>query len=94
MNDTTLTKYEKVRAIGTRAVQIGQNDRIRVDPGSSYDPGEVAEMELNQGKIPLIIRRNMPNGGYVDLDAATNKILETVGSSLNPLREYMRLRDQ
>jgi DNA-directed RNA polymerase I, II, and III subunit RPABC2 len=88
---TTLTKYEEVRALGTRAVQIGQNQRIYVDPGDEYDPIEVARMELEQGKLPIFIRRNMPNGGYVEVDAATNCVVDSVGSSENPLREFKRL---
>jgi DNA-directed RNA polymerase I, II, and III subunit RPABC2 len=58
-----LTKYEKARIIGQRAKQInsGATPFIRV-PDNIIDGSIIAEMELNQKRVPFIIRRPLPNG--------------------------------
>ena len=62
-----LTKYEKARVIGARALQISKNAPILVNlnPGES-DPILIAEKELRESKIPFIIRRFLPDGSYED----------------------------
>ena len=57
-----LTKYEKARIIGTRALQISYNAPIMIDPGDEVNPIKIAEMELYQNKLPFIIVRNLPDG--------------------------------
>ncbi|CAJ0833767.1 11437_t:CDS:10 [Entrophospora sp. SA101] len=61
-----LTKYEKARILGTRALQISMNAPILVDRGNETDPLEIARKELSQKKIPLMIRRFLPDGSYED----------------------------
>lgn len=62
-----LTKYEKARIIGARALQISKNAPVMVDiePGE-WDPIKIAEKELIERKIPFIIRRYLPDGSYED----------------------------
>jgi DNA-directed RNA polymerase subunit K/omega len=59
-----LTKYEKTRILGQRAKQInsGAPAFIKV-PETIIDGYLIAELELEQKKIPFIIRRPLPNGG-------------------------------
>jgi DNA-directed RNA polymerase subunit K/omega len=59
-----LTKYERARILGQRAKQIetGASPFVKV-PEDVIDSYLIAEMELQQGRIPFIIRRPMPNGG-------------------------------
>ena len=59
-----LTKYEKARIIGQRAKQIetGSKPFVKV-PEHVIDGYVIAELELQQKKIPFIIRRPMPGGG-------------------------------
>ena len=59
-----LTKYERARILGQRAKQIecGATPFIKV-PENVIDGYLIAVLELNQGRIPFIIRRPMPNGG-------------------------------
>lgn len=59
-----LTKYERARILGQRAKQIecGATPFIKV-PEDVIDGYLIASMELQQGRIPFIIRRPMPNGG-------------------------------
>lgn len=59
-----LTKYEKARILGQRAKQInsGAYPFVKV-PENVIDGYIVAEIELQQKRIPFIIRRPLPNGG-------------------------------
>ncbi len=61
-----MTKYERARILGTRALQISMNASIMVDAGGLTDPLIIAEKELENKKIPLIVRRYLPNGRYED----------------------------
>ena len=62
-----LTKYEKARVIGARALQISKNAPILVDINQDEtDPILIAEKELRERKIPFIIRRFLPDGSYED----------------------------
>ena len=61
-----LTKYERARVLGTRALQISMNAPVMVHTEGETDPLQIAIMELNSRKIPLIVRRFLPNGSYED----------------------------
>jgi len=37
-----------------------------IDPGNLTDPLLIAERELQERKIPIIIRRYLPDGSYED----------------------------
>jgi DNA-directed RNA polymerase subunit K/omega len=58
-----MTKFEKTRIIGQRAKQIetGSVPFIKV-PDNIIDSYLIAELELQQRKLPFIIRRPLPNG--------------------------------
>ena len=59
-----MTKYEKARVLGQRSKQIecGTNPLIKV-PEGIIDAHIIAELELQEQKIPFIIRRPIPGGG-------------------------------
>ncbi|KAG8820722.1 DNA-directed RNA polymerases I II and III subunit RPABC2 [Serendipita sp. 400] len=61
-----LTKYERARILGTRALQISMNAPILVPAEGETDPLQIAIKELAQKKIPLIIRRYLPDGSFED----------------------------
>jgi len=61
-----MTIYEKARVLGTRALQIAMNCPVMVPTGGESDSLRIAEMELKEKKIPIIIRRFMPNGSFED----------------------------
>jgi DNA-directed RNA polymerase I, II, and III subunit RPABC2 len=61
-----LTKYERARVLGTRALQISMNAPVMVDVRGETDPLEIARMELKAGVLPFIIRRYLPDGSYED----------------------------
>jgi DNA-directed RNA polymerase I, II, and III subunit RPABC2 len=59
-----LTKYEKARIIGERAKQIdaGSQPFVEVDT-NILDGYLIALKELDEKKLPFIIKRPLPNGG-------------------------------
>ncbi len=63
-----LTRYEKSRIIGARALQISMGAPILLDiPKEIIDPIIIAEMELKAGVLPIIVRRHLPDGKYQDV---------------------------
>jgi len=58
-----LTKFEKAKIIGLRAKQInnGSDPFIEV-PNNMIEGLTIAEKELEEKKVPFIIRRPLPNG--------------------------------
>jgi DNA-directed RNA polymerase I, II, and III subunit RPABC2 len=59
-----LTKYEKARIVGERSKQINAGAQPFVDTDPSVIDGYlIALKELEEKKLPFIIKRPMPNGG-------------------------------
>jgi len=61
-----MTKYERARVLGTRALQIAMCAPVMVELEGETDPLLIAMKELKAKKIPIIIRRYMPDGSYED----------------------------
>lgn len=61
-----LTKYERARILGTRALQISMNAPVLVPLDGETDALQIAIKELSQRKIPLVIRRYLPDGSFED----------------------------
>jgi DNA-directed RNA polymerase I, II, and III subunit RPABC2 len=60
-----LTKYEKARVIGQRAKQIETGARPFISvPENVIDSYVIADLELQQKRIPFIIRRPIPGGAF------------------------------
>lgn len=61
-----MTKYERARILGTRALQISMNAPVMVELEGETDPLEIAMKELREKKIPFTIRRYLPDSSYED----------------------------
>ncbi|CAM9102711.1 unnamed protein product [Choristocarpus tenellus] len=61
-----MTKYERARILGTRALQISMNAPVMVDIENETDPLKIAMKELREKKIPIKIRRYLPDGSHED----------------------------
>jgi DNA-directed RNA polymerase I, II, and III subunit RPABC2 len=61
-----LTKYERARLLGTRALQISMNAPVTVNLEGETDPLEIAMKELREQTLPLMVRRYLPDGSYED----------------------------
>lgn len=62
-----LTKYERARILGTRAMQISLGAPVTIEVEGDVDPIVIAEKELMAGEMPLVIRRYLPNHEYEDV---------------------------
>ena len=61
-----LTQYERARVLGTRALQIAMCAPVMVELEGETDPLQIAMKELKQRKIPIIVRRYLPDGSFED----------------------------
>lgn len=61
-----LTKYEKARVIGERAIELENGKPPLVPLDGETDALKIAYMELMARKIPTIIRRPLPDGSCED----------------------------
>ena len=66
----SVTKYEKARIVGARALQIAmgapilmkvKNDEIKK---MSYNPVEIAKKEFENKLLPITIKRPLPSSGW------------------------------
>lgn len=60
-----LTQYEKTRILGFRTNQLAQGALPYVGvPSHIRNPLDIAKMELEQRRLPFIIKRPMPDGTF------------------------------
>jgi DNA-directed RNA polymerase I, II, and III subunit RPABC2 len=60
-----LTLFEKTKLIGFRANQLAQGARPLVDvPSHVTDVIEIARIELEERRMPYILKRGMPDGTF------------------------------
>jgi len=56
-----LTRYEKARIIGARALQLSMGAPILIKISENFvEPLSIAIRELESGTIPITVKRNMP----------------------------------
>ncbi|TFF97075.1 MAG: DNA-directed RNA polymerase subunit K [Promethearchaeota archaeon] len=71
-----LTRYEKARIVGARALQISFGAPILVEkPKDMIDPIRIAQLELKSGILPLTIRREHPTDKSNFQDVPINKLI-------------------
>ncbi|KAJ1980083.1 subunit common to RNA polymerases I, II, and III [Dimargaris xerosporica] len=59
-----MTKYERAKILGTRALQLSMNAPPMVEIEGETDAFQIALKELREKKIPFLIRRNLPDGAF------------------------------
>ena len=57
-----LNKFEKARLLGIRIQQLSSGAQPKINTTGLFSINDIVEEELRQRKIPLIIKRNLPNG--------------------------------
>ena len=63
-----LTRYEKARIVGARALQLSFGAPLLIDkPTDIIDPIKLALLELKAKILPLTIKRDNPNGESQDI---------------------------
>ena len=65
--DIQLTKYEKAKIIGIRALQLSNGAQPMIKVDGIIDVMDIAKKELEEYKLPFIIRRKYPDGSYLDI---------------------------
>lgn len=67
LQELGITKYELARVLGARALQLsmGAPPLLKVTVDDSLI--DIAREELEAGMLPVIIRREMPNGETQDI---------------------------
>jgi len=64
----TLTRFEKARIMGARALQLSMGAPPFIEiPASAKMSLDIALEELEQRIIPIVIRRKLPNGDYQNI---------------------------
>lgn len=71
----TLTKYEKVRVLSTRATQLSLGAPPTVTIDDLTDALTIAEKELMEGVLPLKVIRSFPNGDVIEIPVSEMKVL-------------------
>ncbi len=63
-----LTRFEKARIVGARALQISMGAPILVEASENLsNPIDIALKELESGILPITIRRTLPDETYQDI---------------------------
>lgn len=63
-----LTRFEKARIVGARALQISMGAPILVEVSEGFSsPIDIALKELDANILPMTIRRTLPDGTYQDI---------------------------
>lgn len=58
-----LTRFERARVVGARALQVSMGAPVLLDiTNSLLSPIDIALMELEEGVLPISIRRALPDG--------------------------------
>ena len=81
MVESNLTKYERARIIGARALQIAMNAPVLIKLSKekleeiNYDAIKIAEIELDSDALPISVKRPMPKKNEEELKRSKeNKI--------------------
>jgi len=70
-----LTKYERVRILGDRTKQISLGAQKMINNIDYLSSKEIAELELQNKKIPILIKRTLPSGEIEIIDTNSLKII-------------------
>ncbi len=63
-----LTRFERARIVGARALQISLGAPILVElPSSMSDSIDIALRELREGALPMTLRRVLPDKTHQDI---------------------------
>jgi DNA-directed RNA polymerases I, II, and III subunit RPABC2 len=66
-----LTRFERARIAGARALQVSLGAPILVElPPKMSDPIDIALAEIKAGILPMTIRRTLPDGSHQDIALA------------------------
>ena len=63
-----LTRFERSRIIGARALQLSLGAPVLLELEEEIkDPIKIAELEFDEGILPISVRRILPSGKHQDI---------------------------
>jgi len=63
-----LTRFERARIVGARALQISMGAPLLIEiSDETMRPLDLAIQEIEAGVLPMTIRRKLPDGTYQDI---------------------------
>jgi DNA-directed RNA polymerase subunit K/omega len=63
-----LTRFERARIVGARALQVSLGAPILIELSEDViDPIDISINELNEGVLPMTVRRTLPEGSHQDI---------------------------
>jgi len=63
-----LTRFERARIVGARALQLSMGAPVLMElPEDVFDSIDIAIRELEDGVLPMTIRRTLPDGTHQDI---------------------------
>ena len=65
-----MTRYELVKVIASRVEQITTGSPYAIAPDEDDTPIDIAIKELEQGRLPMMIERTLPDGSKEELHLA------------------------
>lgn len=67
--ENKLTRFERARIIGARALQISMGAPILIKPPEEMvDPTEIAILEFKERKVPMTVVRRIKNKSPIIID--------------------------
>ena len=64
----SLTRFERARIAGARALQISMGAPLLIDPSiDNKNPIDIALKELELDVLPITVRRTLPSGDFQDI---------------------------
>lgn len=81
-NSEQYTKYEKARILGARALQISASAPILIKLSKeeleklNFDPIKIAELEFEQGVLPVAVKRPLPKKIEAKIEEAPEIVKE------------------
>jgi DNA-directed RNA polymerase subunit K/omega len=88
ITEPVLTNYETSRLLGARAKQLSENAKSLVSNIDDYIPLEIAYYELINGKLPIKIKRPMPDNTYEIWKSSEMRIKK----GFNPLQSIKKMK--
>lgn len=71
-----LTRFEKARIIGARALQISMGAPVLIPIKKGMGPDDIVRQEMDKGVLPLAVIRRMPDGRGLVLNIQGEEIGE------------------
>ena len=63
-----LTRYERSRIVGSRALQVAMGAPVLIDVGANLqDPIAIATIEMEARVLPISVMRRLPDGRYQNI---------------------------